>query len=132
MTGVVTERGTVDCEVAVIAAGLWSHDLAAGIGVHLALHAAEHMWVQTAPVEGAARDLPILRDLDGHIYVRHYRGGFVVGAFEPDGKPRTAASLPPDFAFGEFTPDWRHFKPLARQGPRARARRCARPTSSTS
>ncbi len=111
VTGVVTERGTVDCEVAVIAAGLWSRDLAAGVGVRLALHAAEHMWVQTAPVEGAARALPILRDLDGHIYVRHYHGGFVVGAFEPDGKPRTALSLPPDFAFGEFTPDWRHFTP---------------------
>jgi 4-methylaminobutanoate oxidase (formaldehyde-forming) len=111
VTGVMTERGTVDCEVPVIAAGLWSRDLAAGVGVRLALHAAEHMWVQTAPVEGAARALPILRDLDGHIYVRQYRGGFVVGAFEPDGKPRTTASLPPDFAFGEFTPDWRHFAP---------------------
>jgi heterotetrameric sarcosine oxidase gamma subunit len=111
VTGVVTERGTVDCEVAVVAAGLWSRDLAAGVGVRLALHAAEHMWVQTAPVEGAVRALPILRDLDGHVYLRHYRGGFVVGAFEPAGKPRTTASLPPDFAFGEFRPDWRHFGP---------------------
>ena len=111
VTGVVTERGTVECEVAVIAAGLWSRDLAAAVGVRLALHAAEHMWVQSAPVAGAKRALPILRDLDGHVYVRHYRGGFVVGAFEPNGKPRTTASLPPDFAFGEFTPDWRHFRP---------------------
>ena len=73
------------------------------------------MWVQTEPLQGAARDLPIVRDLDGHFYARHYRGGLVIGAFEPDGKPRPEASIPPDFAFGEFAPDWRHFAlPLER------------------
>ena len=77
----------------------------------MALHAAEHMWLQTGTVAGASRDLPILRDLDGHIYVRHYRGGYVVGAFEPDGEPRAAASIPPDFVFGEFAPDQAHFAP---------------------
>ena len=111
VTGVETDRGTIECEVVVIAAGLWSPALAELAGVRLALHAAEHMWVQTGALEGADRDLPILRDLDGHIYVRHYRGGFVVGAFEPEGKPRTLASIPPDFAFGEFAPDRRHFAP---------------------
>ena len=111
VTGVETDRGTIECEVAVIAAGLWSPAVAGLAGVRLALHAAEHMWVQTGLVEGADRDLPILRDLDGHVYVRHYRGGFVVGAFEPEGKPRTLASIPPDFAFGEFEPDRRHFEP---------------------
>ncbi len=111
VTGVETDRGTIKCEVAVIAAGLWSPAVAALAGARLALHAAEHMWAQTAAVDGAGRDLPILRDLDGHVYVRHYRGGFVVGAFEPEGKPRTLASIPPDFAFGEFEPDRRHFEP---------------------
>ncbi len=111
VTGVETERGLIECETAVIAAGLWSRDLALLAGARLALHAAEHMWLQTEAVAGAGRDLPILRDLDGHIYVRHYQGGFVVGAFEPNGKPRTTASIPPDFAFGEFEPDVRHFAP---------------------
>ena len=114
LTGVETDRGAVECEVAVIAAGLWSRDLGLLAGARLALHPAEHYWAQTEPVDGATRDLPIVRDLDGSIYVRHYRGGLLVGAFEPDGRPRTTASIPAGFAFGEFEPDLEHFaRPLA-------------------
>ena len=89
MTGVETDRGTVECEVAVIAAGLWSPALAALAGVRWRCTPPSTCGCRPAPCRGADRDLPILRDLDGHIYVRHYRGGFVVGAFEPEGKPRT-------------------------------------------
>ena len=125
--GVETERGPIECEVAVIAAGLWSRELGLLAGARLPLHPAEHMWVQTEAVEGAERDLPILRDLDGHVYVRHYRGGLVIGAFEPHGKPRTASSIPADFAFGQFEPDWAHFElPLAKARRRVPAARDAR------
>jgi glycine cleavage system aminomethyltransferase T/glycine/D-amino acid oxidase-like deaminating enzyme len=110
VTAVETDRGTVECEVAVIAAGLWSRDLGLLAGARLALHPAEHYWAQTEPMDGATRDLPIVRDLDGSIYVRHYRGGLLVGAFEPDGRPRTSASIPDGFAFGEFEPDLEHFQ----------------------
>jgi glycine cleavage system aminomethyltransferase T/glycine/D-amino acid oxidase-like deaminating enzyme len=114
IVAVQTDRGTVECEVAVLAAGLWTRDLGQLAGARLALHPAEHYWAQTEPVDGATRDLPIVRDLDGSIYVRHYRGGLLVGAFEPDGRPRTTASIPADFAFGEFEPDLEHFaRPLA-------------------
>ncbi len=114
VTGVETDRGPVECEVAVIAAGLWSRDLGLLAGARLPLHPAEHYWAQTEPVEGATRDLPIVRDLDGSVYIRHYRGGLLVGAFEPDGRPRTTASIPEDFSFGEFEPDLEHFaRPLS-------------------
>lgn len=125
--GVETQRGPIECEVAVIAAGLWSRELGLLAGARLPLHAAEHMWVQTEAVEGAERDLPILRDLDGHFYVRHYRGGLVIGAFEPNGKPRAASSIPADFAFGQFEPDWAHFElPFAKARRRVPALREAR------
>ena len=110
VAGVETNKGLIDCETVVIAAGLWSRDLALPAGARLALHAAEHFWLQTEPIAGTTRDWPILRDLDGHFYVRQYRGGLVVGAFEPNGKPRAASSIPPDFSFGEFEPDWDHFE----------------------
>jgi len=109
VTAVETERGSIECEVVAIAAGLWSRELGLRAGARLALHPAEHMWVQTEPVAGADRDLPIVRDLDGRYYARHYRGGLLIGAFEPDAKPRSASSIPPDFAFGEFEADWPHF-----------------------
>jgi 4-methylaminobutanoate oxidase (formaldehyde-forming) len=115
VTGVETDRGLVACEVAVIAAGLWSRDLGVLAGARLPLHAAEHYWAQTKRLKGAKRRLPIVRDLDGHFYIRHYRGGLLIGAFEPDGTPRTTASIPDDFSFGEFEPDLEHFElPLSK------------------
>jgi glycine cleavage system aminomethyltransferase T/glycine/D-amino acid oxidase-like deaminating enzyme len=124
LTDVETDCGPIECEVEVIAAGLWSRGLGLLAGARLPLYAAEHMWVQTEPLAGASRELPIVRDLDGHFYARHYRGGLVIGAFEPDGKPRAEASIPRDFAFGEFAPDWPHFAlPLERARTRLPALR---------
>ena len=125
--GVRTTSGDVECDVVVLAAGLWTRDLALLAGARVPLHPSEHYWAQTEPLDGATRDLPIVRDLDGSIYVRHYRGGLLVGAFEPDGRPRTAASIPEDFSFGEFEPDLEHFgRPLARARERVPALERAR------
>jgi glycine cleavage system aminomethyltransferase T/glycine/D-amino acid oxidase-like deaminating enzyme len=122
VTGVCTDRGDVESDVVVLAAGLWTRDLALLAGARVPLHPAEHYWVQTGPIDGAERDLPIIRDLDGSVYIRHYRGGLIVGAFEPDGRPRTAVSIPEDFSFGEFAPDLEHFsRPLARARERVPA-----------
>jgi 4-methylaminobutanoate oxidase (formaldehyde-forming) len=109
--GVQTSAGPIECESVAVCGGLWSSAIARTAGVDLALHAAEHMWVLTDPIDGARDDQPYVRDLDGHFYVRGYRGGLLVGAFEPNGKPRTVESLPSDFAFGEFEPDREHFAP---------------------
>jgi glycine cleavage system aminomethyltransferase T/glycine/D-amino acid oxidase-like deaminating enzyme len=115
VAAVRTTRGTIECETAVLCCGLWSWALARSMGVDLALHAAEHVWMKTPAVSQPVWDVPFVRDLDGHIYVRGYRDGLVVGAFEPNGKPRTAADIGPDFAFGEFTPDLDHVaEPLER------------------
>ena len=73
------------------------------------------MWVQTEPVAGATRDLPIVRDLDGRFYVRHYRGGCSSAPSSPTASRAPTASIPADFAFGEFDPDLAHFElPLAK------------------
>lgn len=109
VSGVETSEGTVECETVAVCAGLWSSMVTRTAGVDLALHAAEHMWALTEPIEGATDEQPYVRDLDGHFYVRGYRGGLVVGAFEPNGKPRPVDTIPADFAFGEFAPDRDHF-----------------------
>ena len=72
---------------------------------------------------GAAQDAPFLRDLDGYLYIRHYRGRYVIGAFEPNGKPMAPAAVPLD-GFAEFGPDWDHFAPVlaAARAAGARAR----------
>src|SRR5688572_9438666 len=110
--GVRTDRGDVKAETVVLACGLWTRDLAATVGVPVALYAAEHVHVSTDPIEGVHDLLPLMRGLDGYFYARHHAGGLMIGAFEPDGRPRPTGSIPEDWAFGEFGPDWEHFAPV--------------------
>lgn len=110
VTGVGTDRGDVECEIVVIAAGLWSAEVGRLAGVSIPLYAAEHMWVMTDEAQGAEERLPVLRDLDASFYVRHYRGRYLVGAFEPKGKPRSVTSI--EGMFTELGPDWDHFAPV--------------------
>ncbi|MEU6459769.1 FAD-dependent oxidoreductase [Streptomyces sp. NPDC047065] len=113
VTGVDTSLGHVECDRVVLAAGLWSRDLAARSGVSLPVYAAEHVHVRTAPIAGAHPGLPVLRDLDGYLYIRHEQGRLLVGAFEPDGLPRTVGDIGTS-GFAEFLPDWDHFAPVRR------------------
>jgi 4-methylaminobutanoate oxidase (formaldehyde-forming) len=110
--GVRTHRGDVEADTVVLACGLWTRDLAATVGVPVALYAAEHVHVSTDPIEGVHDLLPLMRGLDGYFYARHHAGGLMIGAFEPDGRPRPTDSIPDDWAFGEFGPDWEHFAPV--------------------
>ena len=119
-----TSRGRIECEIAVLCAGLWTRELAGASGIRLALHAAEHVWMLTEPAGAPVWEHPFVRDLDGHIYVRGYRDRLLVGAFEPNGKPRAHASIPANFAFGEFEPDLAHVaEPLERARERVPALR---------
>jgi glycine cleavage system aminomethyltransferase T/glycine/D-amino acid oxidase-like deaminating enzyme len=111
VTGVRTSRGDMEAETVVLACGLWTRDLAGSVGVPVPLYAAEHLHVSTDPIEGVHDLLPLVRGLDGHLYARHHRGGLMVGAFEPRGRPVATSTLPDDWAFGELGPDWDHFAP---------------------
>ena len=115
VVGVATEYGDVACDRVLLACGLWTRDLAATCGVSVPLFAAEHVHVRTAPIEGAMDTLPVLRDLDGHFYIRHEAGRLLVGAFEPDGIPRSVEEVS-DEGFARFPDNWDHFA-----GVRARA-----------
>ncbi|MFQ5955782.1 MAG: FAD-dependent oxidoreductase, partial [Kiloniellales bacterium] len=110
--GVVTERGRIGSEVVVLCAGMWSRALAAGAGVNVPLHAAEHMYIVTEPMEGVAADLPVLRDYDGCIYVKEDAGKLLVGGFEPVAKPWGMDGIPHDAPFLELDEDWDHFEVL--------------------
>jgi 4-methylaminobutanoate oxidase (formaldehyde-forming) len=111
VTGVETDRGAIEAETVVLAAGLWTSELARLAGASVALYPAEHVWVMTERAEGAREEAPFLRDLDGYLYIRHHGGSYVIGAFEPNGKP-IALDRIPTTGFVEFGPDWDHFAPV--------------------
>jgi 4-methylaminobutanoate oxidase (formaldehyde-forming) len=111
VTAVDTDRGTVEADTVVLAAGLWTSELARMAGTSVSLYPAEHVWVMTDPIDGVEERFPILRDLDGYFYARHHGGRLVVGAFEPKGKPKAPNDVPRD-GFAEFGEDWDHFAPV--------------------
>ncbi len=116
VTGVQTDRGTVECETLVNCAGQWAKALGDLAGVTVPLHSAEHFYVVTEQVEGTHPDLPIMRDPDGWTYFKEEVGGLVVGGFEPDAKPwRAPSDLPYPFEFQLLDEDWEHFSVLMEQ-----------------
>ena len=110
--GVRTDAGDVEAETVVLAAGLWTRQLAATIGVDVPLQAAEHYYLLTEPMEGIHRDLPIIEELDCYGYFREEGGGMLVGLFEPEGAAWHPEGAPEDFAFGTIPPDWERMTPF--------------------
>jgi len=115
VAGVRTTAGDIACEVVVNCAGMWARDLGALAGVAVPLHASEHFYIVTEPMAGVTPDLPILRDLDGFIYVREEVGGLLMGGFEPVAKPWGMQGIPESFAFSLLPEDWDHFQVMMEQ-----------------
>jgi 4-methylaminobutanoate oxidase (formaldehyde-forming) len=111
--GVATDHGDVEADVVVNCAGQWARAVGALAGVNVPLHSAEHFYVVTEPIDGVHRDLPVLRDPDGYIYVKEEVGGLLVGGFEPHAKPWVSPDrIPYPFEFALLDEDWDHFEVL--------------------
>ncbi len=112
VTGVVTDKGDIECETVVLASGLWTRQLAATAGVDVPLQAAEHYYLLTEPMDGVHRDLPIIEDPGSYGYFREEGGGLLVGLFEPVGAAWHPEGAPYDFAFGTIPPDYERVTPF--------------------
>ncbi|MGQ0566247.1 MAG: GcvT family protein [Gemmobacter sp.] len=106
-----TGPGHIACDVVVNCGGRWGRDLAAQSGVTLPLHACEHFYLITEPVEGLGH-LPVLRVPDECTYYKSDAGKMMVGAFEPVAKPWGMQGIRDDFMFDTLPEDWEHFTPI--------------------
>jgi 4-methylaminobutanoate oxidase (formaldehyde-forming) len=112
VTGVVTDQGTIETDVVLLAAGIWSRQFGDSIGVSIPLQAAEHYYLITEPFAGVHPDLPVLEDPSTYGYFREETGGLLVGLFEPEAAVWKPDGIPNDFAFGEIEPDWERVGPF--------------------
>ncbi|MCH8237892.1 MAG: FAD-dependent oxidoreductase, partial [Proteobacteria bacterium] len=112
VTGVETEAGDIAASFVVLAAGMWTRDIAATIGVVVPLHACEHFYIVTEPFDGVTPDLPVLRDYDAWAYYKEDAGKMLIGAFEPIAKPWGMDGIPEDFCFDQLPDDFDHFEPI--------------------
>jgi glycine cleavage system aminomethyltransferase T/glycine/D-amino acid oxidase-like deaminating enzyme len=111
VAGVITDKGEIQAEYVVNCGGMWGRELGKMAGVHVPVHAAEHYYLITEPIEGIYRDMPIVEDPDLFAYYRDEMGGLLLGLFEPVAKPWGMAGIPEAFSFGEIPPDWERMMP---------------------
>src|SRR3954452_272976 len=113
LVGVRTDRGDVECEKVVLAAGLWGRELAARAGVTVPLQAAEHYYLLTEPIAGVTPEsVPVIEDGEAYGYYREEGGGLLVGMFEPVAKAWALDGTPRDSAFAVLPPDWDRMAPF--------------------
>ena len=117
VTGVVTDKGEIEAEYAVNCGGIWARELGKMAGVNVPLHAAEHYYLVTEPIDGMHQDMPIVEDPDRFAYYREEVGGLMIGFFEPVAKPwgmtkpGGLGGIPETFVFGEIAADWDRMMP---------------------
>ena len=86
VTGVVTDKGTIEAEYVVIACGVWSNRIAYMANTYIPLVPAVHQMADVGPMDILAETnneigYPIVRDMDTFCYERQSAGSMEVGSY---------------------------------------------------
>ena len=103
--------GHIACEMIVNCAGMWGHQVGRMAGVNVPLHACEHFYIVSEPIQGLGA-LPVLRVPDECAYYKEDAGKMMLGAFEPVAKPWGMNGIPDSFEFDQLPEDFDHFEPI--------------------
>ncbi len=101
----------IKAEVVVNCAGMWGREVGRWAGVNVPLHACEHFYMVTEPIQGLTH-LPVLRVPDECAYFKEEAGKLLIGAFEPDAKPWGMDGIPDNFEFDQLPEDYDQFEPI--------------------
>jgi len=110
--GVSTDKGDIKADHVVLACGMWTRELASTVGVGVPLHACEHFYIVTEPMEEVTPGLPVMRDYDYAAYYKEDAGKLLLGAFEREAKPWGMDGIPESFEFDQLPDDFDHFEPI--------------------
>ncbi|HWA18698.1 MAG TPA: FAD-dependent oxidoreductase [Devosia sp.] len=104
-TAVVTDHGTIGCDILVNCAGLWARRVGEMAGVAIAAGVVEHQYFLTEKSLDLPPNLTTLRDPDKNFYLKPDTGSFAIGGWE-DGTKGCWRGLPPlDFGRELFDPN---------------------------
>jgi glycine/D-amino acid oxidase-like deaminating enzyme len=119
--GVRTPGGTIATRVVVDAAGGWARLVATGLGGALPVVPTRHQLLITEPIPGVGPEFPIARVIDANVYIRHERGGLMLGGYEADPWQVDVAALSTSFDMAELPLDievlWRLARSVSEQFP---------------
>jgi len=109
---VVTDKGAVEAEHVVNAAGLWAREVGYMVGLELPVLAMEHMYLLTEDMPEVAeinaktgKEVIHAVDFDGELYLRQERGGMLMGTYEKACVPWSERSTPWEFGHELLQPD---------------------------
>ena len=119
VTGVSTERGDIECEVVVNAAGMFAAEIGRLAGVRIPIIPMAHEYVVTQPFRERDGHIATMRDPDHLIYFREEGGGLVWGGYERASAPwalrdggRGLDDIPADFNGRLLEEDWDRFEEI--------------------
>lgn len=116
ITEVHTTDGIWEAETVILAAGMWSRELGAKLGIKVPACAVEHQYIVTEPLPDVdlVKRLPTLRDPERLVYYKPDAGGrLVVGGYEDDTLPFGDRGIPGDFVRQLLPDNMDRFAPLA-------------------
>jgi 4-methylaminobutanoate oxidase (formaldehyde-forming) len=109
---VVTDKGEIETEIVVDAAGMAAPDVAKLVGVTVPIIPMAHQYLITEPFDAPLEPLPTLRDPDNLVYWRTEVGGLVMGGYERDPAPFALDGIPKGFEAQLLTWDYERFEEL--------------------
>ena len=112
VTAVETDKGRIECEVVVVAAGMYSKELAQLVGVDLPIVPYGHQYLITEPFDPPLEPLPTLRDPDNLVYFRTEVGGLVMGGYERRPAPWALDGIPDGFEAQLLPEEWDRMEEL--------------------
>jgi glycine/D-amino acid oxidase-like deaminating enzyme len=102
---VVTPRGEIKTEQVVDAAGAWVRVVAELLGARIPVVPTRHQLFITEPVDGITPAMPIARVIDANVYIRHERGGLMLGGYEATPQQYDLGQLGPAFQIADLDLD---------------------------
>lgn len=107
VTGVKTNRGSVQCRYVVNAAGAHAYHIARLANLELPIVPVRHEYFVTVPMDGLTPDLPCFRVPELTLYGRVRDGGLLLGGWET----KSLHTDPRNFSLAgtpaEISPDWK-------------------------
>lgn len=116
VTEVHTSAGIWQAENVVMAAGMWSRELGAKLGIHVPACAVENQYIVTEPLPDVelVKGLPTLRDPERLVFYKPDAGGrLVIGGYEENTLPFGDKGIPGEFVRQLLPDNLERFAPLA-------------------
>ncbi len=111
VTGVETDRGSIETEIVVNAGGMFAAEIGRLAGVNVPVVPMAHEYLVTKP-SGLPLEMPTMRDPSLLVYFRPESGGLVMGGYERDPAPWGLDGIPADFNGRLLEEDWPRFEEL--------------------